>query len=467
MIRYTLLIVAIGFLSVYAWKDWYKALCGLIVLMAVVSYSEMPRAMFGIAGVSPFNFLFANVLASWLASFRKEGLKWDLPPKINLLLVAYLSILLVAIIRYGFTSSSLGPVYNYVQSTAPTTKDLLIDYFVNGIKWVLPACLLYSGCNSRERLKLGVLALMAMYLILALLVIKWMPLGLLTDGDALQRRAVRVLGREIGYFRTNLSVMFAGAFWVFIVARNYFSRRYSIPLGACAIIVLLAMFLTGGRGGYAAWIVVGLVFSFMKWRRYLILTPVLIIIIFSFVPSVQDRIFGSTEEVSENSVFDWDEETALSAVSAGRTQVWPRVVGEVSANPFIGHGFNGIVTSGVTLSLVVDYKITFFHPHNAYLQLLIDNGIVGTLPILLLFFVTLKTSWSLFNDHRFAEFSLAGGIAIAMVLSFLIAGMTGQSFYPEERSVGMWCAIALMARVAVQRNRNSARKADADSDWPD
>ncbi|MEJ2417339.1 MAG: hypothetical protein P8Y45_10495 [Exilibacterium sp.] len=37
------------------------------------------------------------------------------------------------------------------------------------------------------------------------------------------------------------------------------------------------------------------------------------------------------------------------------------------------------------------------------------------------------------------------------MMTLLVASLTGQSFYPEERSFGVWCAMGLMLRVYVER----------------
>jgi hypothetical protein len=47
----------------------------------------------------------------------------------------------------------------------------------------------------------------------------------------------------------------------------------------------------------------------------------------------------------------------------------------------------------------------------------------------------------------------AGGLAFAMTLSYMVAALGAETFYPREGTVGMWCFIALVMRVA----RDSAR----------
>jgi hypothetical protein len=63
-------VVALGLLvlglSIYTWKDRYKSLCGLIVLTAVLEHKDMPRAIFDVPGLNPWNLAFFIVLVPWV-----------------------------------------------------------------------------------------------------------------------------------------------------------------------------------------------------------------------------------------------------------------------------------------------------------------------------------------------------------------------------------------------------------------
>ncbi len=63
----TLYIVVAG-LSIYAWKDWFKSLCGLILLTAVMGRPDFPESIGGIQGLNLWNILFANVFLAWLTA---------------------------------------------------------------------------------------------------------------------------------------------------------------------------------------------------------------------------------------------------------------------------------------------------------------------------------------------------------------------------------------------------------------
>ena len=67
---FTLMVVG---LAIYAWKDWFKSLCGLIVMMAVIQHEDMPHMMMGIQGLNPWNLLMVSIALAWLASRRREG----------------------------------------------------------------------------------------------------------------------------------------------------------------------------------------------------------------------------------------------------------------------------------------------------------------------------------------------------------------------------------------------------------
>ena len=62
LIRLSLLYLVITGLAVYAWRDWFKALCGLILLMAVIQHPDMPKNLLGIQGLNPWNLLLMSVL---------------------------------------------------------------------------------------------------------------------------------------------------------------------------------------------------------------------------------------------------------------------------------------------------------------------------------------------------------------------------------------------------------------------
>jgi len=70
-IRVTVLYLLVAGLSIYAWKDWHRTLCGLIVMMAIIHHEDMPRMMFGIPGLNVWNALLGVIMVVWAFNRRR------------------------------------------------------------------------------------------------------------------------------------------------------------------------------------------------------------------------------------------------------------------------------------------------------------------------------------------------------------------------------------------------------------
>jgi len=102
------------------------------------------------------------------------------------------------------------------------------------------------------------------------------------------------------------------------------------------------------------------------------------------------------------------------------------------------------------------------HPHNAYLEMLLDSGLIGLLITLALYGTLAAWGGSLIRDRRHSEYMGVGAMGLALVLAQLVGALTGQSFWPHETTVGMWCAGGLLLRVWVQRSRLSDGALDSE-----
>jgi hypothetical protein len=200
MIRLALLYSFCALLAVYAWGDWYKSLCGLVLLIAVVEHPDMPKSMFGIQGLNPWNALLLIVVLAWARSRGEEGLSWDMPRHVTLLLLAYL-----AVVLWAFSRMMADP--NPAFREAFPVGYLVSEYLVNCVKWVVPGLLLFDGCRSRSRFTLALLSLLGVYLLLGLQVVRWIPPGVAVSGEELTARSLKILMNEVGFHRVNLSMM--------------------------------------------------------------------------------------------------------------------------------------------------------------------------------------------------------------------------------------------------------------------
>lgn len=442
-IRITALYIFVIGLSIYAWKDWFKSLCGLILLMAVIEHPDMPKSMFGIQGFNPWNVLFLAVFLAWLANRRREGLTWDMPRHMNVLLLMYLGVIVVGFMRAVFDRS-------YIEDYP--LKSLISEELINTIKWILPGVLLFDGCRTRKRIVMAVVCLLAMYFLLAVLVVRRIPPEAAFHGGWVMINARSKLDEELGIHSTELATVFSGACWGVMAVLPLIRRKcFRIVVLAAPGVFVFGLALLGGRAGYVAWGATGLVLCLLKWRKYLLLSPVVVLLLPAIFPGATARMltgFGQTDVAGQATVDD-------VAVTAGRTLFWPHIIDKISESPWVGYGRRGMQRSGLQEYLLKEYGASeaVAHPHNMYLQTLIDNGILGSIPIFLLFALMVIYSASLFRSNNRLLFSAVGGLALAFVFSHLINGLAAEHYYPREHTMGVWAAMFLMLRVYVEEKR--------------
>jgi O-antigen ligase len=451
--RIFVLYVLVLFLAVYAYRDWFRSLCGCILLMAVVEHPDFPTAVGGVQGMNPWNLAFANVVIAWARARRREGLVWDLPPYLGRMLLIYLFVILA-----GFLRCVLDPG----QITGHTLGDLFSEQLINTLKWPLPGLLLFDGCRARKRLNWAIISILGLYFLLAVQVVRWMAPAAGMGGAALTVLARKIIMNEVGLHPINLSMMLAGAFWATLATVALVRKTWQrIAVVAAALLMAYGQALTGGRMGYVTWGVVGLVFGLLRWRKSLLLAPVLVLIIATVVPSAVERMlqgFGERTASADNVTNDYE-------VTSGRTLIWPYVVEKIMAEPAFGYGRLAMNRTGVSDRLMRELGEAFPHPHNAYLEWLFDNGVAGFLLVMPLYAVILAQSLVLFRSRAGPAYAAVGGISLALVLALLVAALGSQTFYPREGAVGMWAAIGLMWRMTVQRERLTSPRPVPASAW--
>lgn len=440
MIRVLLVWIYVGVLSINAWRDWFTSACGLVLMVAAVQHPDMPRNIAGIQGLNPWNLLMLFTVVAWLMMRRRERLTWDMPRHVTGMLLVYLLVVLVAFARM-------------IVDREPYLADesfpfLISEYVINAVKWVVPGLMLFDGCRNRRRLTLAVLCVLAVYFLLAVQVIRWMPLSSATSGFSLMLRSRKIISSEIGFHAVNMSMLLSGGSWAVLAATPLLRRRWQKLAAVGAFFVIaLGQALTAGRMGYVTWGVVGLLLCFLRWRIYLWLLPLVPVLIMAVLPGTADRLlegFGARDVHGEAIADD-------QQITSGRTEVWPLVLEKIVRSPAIGHGRLGMRRTGLANYILETKREGFDHPHNAYLEWILDNGLIGFVLVMPFYAMMVWYAVRLFRDRGDPACAAVGGVALALLLALLVAAMGSQTFYPREGAVGMWCAIMLMLRVYVQR----------------
>lgn len=441
-LRITFAVVAVFALSLLAWRGkWHVAACALVVMMAFLERRDMPRTIFGIPGLNLWNCLCLNVTCAWLCWRAREGLRWSVPAGLR-----WPGLLYLFVVTSAFVRSFIDPT-PYSESGR---LGLLLDYLVNPLKFLLPGIILYDGTHCRQQTTTALAAIMLTYFLLAVMVIRSMGIDLNFSGDDLNNRAARVLARDTGYNRVDLSMMLAGASWaMFAFSRLRSAWWQKQLLWGAAGMILFAQTLTGGRTGYVTWAAVGLVLCLVRWRRLLLLLPVLMTLLVILVPGVSERLLHGFDS-RHGSILRREDNTEITS---GRSVIWPYVIRTISDSPWFGYGRAAMQRTGLEAWLATELNEPGFgHPHNAYLEILLDNGIVGLFCVLPLYAVMLRRALGLFGDSGDPIYTAVGGVTSALLLALLIASLGAQTLYPREGVVGMWAAIGLTLRAWEYRN---------------
>ncbi len=443
--RFYLIWLAFIFMSCYAWKNWFKSACFLLVSMAILERPDMPQSMLGITGFSPWNILFISIFMAML--FDRERKATLLPGKVKFYCFFFVLMIVVAGLRELDKLQILNEYLLLSGSQMTTKKAVIVDHFINTLKYFVPFFFFFYGAKDKEHVKYALIAVVGVSLILALQVIKVMPFGALASGHELEQVAIRKIDRDIGYYRSDLAVLFAGAAWAIYFAGTHFKQLYiRMACNFGFVLTVFAMGLTGGRIGIGAWLALCLVIAWFKMRKLILIGPLVIATGVTLFPPIQERFLQGLAN-------DGQGQADLTEVTSGRADIWPYVIDKIGDSLWIGYGRNGMQTTGLTRYLEEYLNKPFAHPHNAYLQLLMDSGLLLTIPVLMFFFLLTRYSFRLFRDKRNPIYLSVGGCSFALLFAHLVGSLGSQSFYPVASSVPFWCCAGMMLRLYVERDK--------------
>jgi len=404
----------------------------LLVLFAPLAPLEfMPHALFGVRGLNPFNSLFALAAASYvLASLlgreplvRGRTLVWP---------AAVFAVLILVL-----TLRSLAPVARVVAEVGfeTTPGGFFRDTVLRGWQFLLLGFLVAFESRGRED-ALRFLSLMAasaaifggFYLVVFFA--EWFRIGSI---DATRR----VVGKIVSLNVNRLAALFTIPMSLGLALYSAFparSHRRWFWLSIAALSFFVVVF-TFSRSGYAAAAFLLTAYLWHRSRPAAVLLPVLLLLLPMWLISpIFERIAYGLGTGSAN------------AILTGRLNgIWLPLLPDFFENPLLGQGryailFSTAAKSGVLWSGLND-------PHCAYLELLLDGGIVGLAGVLFFYAAALFAARKLYRASAdpFAR-RFSSGLSLAIV-AYAIGAATGLSFYPVHGNVFLWPAIGVLAAL--------------------
>jgi hypothetical protein len=408
----------------------------LFIVIMAMPFSNSPlfsHNLAGITGMKPFNLFVVGLVSFWFfkgGNLTKFSTKGDIK-------AAMLFYLYIVIFMFEFGRSFLN--YNVLAMRFPgdfptSSFSFLLSYCVKGLLFTFSFLYILQLIKTPREI----------FGVLIMLVVSFLFFGLFST-------LISYNVQTVGLLRNNLAAVF----------NDYFGMHYNsvatiIMLGAPIIfglalelgkryffllaITLLALVFAGSRGALGA---AGLSLLFVMFfstanskstGKLLILAFVTLSALVFLSSSIISFIIGSEAEVN----FD--------QISNGRwelmwTPLLTELVNKRSALIF-GYGFFGMVQSDAYI-----FARDFFqasHAHNAYINLLIDAGLIVLVPFLLIFYFLFKRALTV---GRILNSPIYYGL-LGSVVAYMVAAFSGRQFFPTLDNMMLFPIIALIVAYA-------------------
>jgi O-antigen ligase len=414
----------------------------LLVMLPASASTTFPHTLMQITGLNPLNLLFLATLGAYLIHGRL--MRRGAPPLVPVPLVALYIVPIALAGLNGMSHVREIPSFFYEIGTVSfyTGIQYLLATLVKPMVLVGVVIVIGAAAARSQKPERFILPIAISAWLFALIQIGFV----IMDGPSI---ATLALAEERGFYgplgmhandlgRLHL---FAFALLLFVWAdtkRPGMKLFLTLTLGLLGI----ALVLTFSRAALAGAVIVGALFLMWKFNaRSLSLALIAVVLA---------ALFGADALYSRMTLGFGQ---GADAVSAGRIDgIWLPLLPELAKSPVWGQGLNSILWS---FPMVTESMLRVGHPHSAYLEALLDMGIVG-LVVLLAFYAHVWKEFRALGVNASLSPELRGLFqgAAAALIAFLAACVVGSSLRPDAESAYLWIAIGLMYGL---RGRRPAR----------
>lgn len=426
------LFVGVSLLAcVFIMLDFRIGVTLLIVLMPISGSSLFPHDIAGITGLNPLNLLLLGTSASYF--MQRPGVmpaRQFLPPPLLWLYIIPISIAAL------LGASHVDAIPAYFRATGLIDFDSTGSYFrdqlFKPLLMVLFALLAGAALARTRRLESFLAPMLLSIWLMGLMSIIFVYLSGASFSEMASSQA-RQFFSPLGMHANDLGRCYAMAYslMLFTFAASKDNRLRMLLLASMAMVVL-ALMLTFSRGAFLGFVVVNILFLIS--RRQIITLLAGSLILAGLVLLLPGAVF---ERIGTG----WD--GGLNAISAGRIdEIWLPLLPEIWTNPLFGNGLGSILWSN---AMRAGRILEVTHPHNAYLQAVLDMGLVGLLLLFAYFIQVWKRFRRLFHDASLSPVrrGFYEGAAVGL-LGFLLTAFAGSSLAPVPEQSFLWLAIGMM-----------------------
>lgn len=416
----------------------------LVLMMPIAATAIMPRQLLGVTGANPFNLILAATLAS-LLMVKMFGRAPTMPVPWRLFTPL---LLLLAIGTYiGSSKISLIAPHYYLGSTSlyRTAGEYLRDDFVKPLfslvaVWIIGVSVARSKAPERWLTLVGWSVISLPLLVVA--AVLHSGLGLQELASPLARTVLSTTGLHANAFSVMLLPAFAAALFMLPTHQSRAARLFGVVVVGATLVALL---LTFSRAAFLGVLLVTAIFFFLRGNfRYIFFGCLFFAVVAVSLPNA--FVERATTGMASGRVGGSND-----ALTAGRVGgIWAPLVPEIGKHILLGDGVNSTLWSLPARQGVFQEG----HPHNAYLRLLMDHGLLG-IPLIGYFLLQV---WRLYRrlsvDERMTPTVRAyfKGTSVAYLV-FFIQCMSGSRLIFDVQQVFYWFAIAIGLGLEYAKSR--------------
>jgi len=403
----------------------------LLLLMLPISASDLfPHGMLGITGLNPLNLLVLATMGSYVIHGGLQRLVGALP--MPLLWLYMVPIILAGLNGMDDVKNIPSLMYELGTITYITPVQYLVQIVAKPMVMVAVAVLVGLGAVRSKKPERFIFALAAAAWLMALIqlgyvVLMGVPLATMaTPGERSFYDPIGIHANSLG--RLHLYAIALLAFVWAETKRPGLRLFLLITLG----VLSLALLLTFSRAAIAGAGFIGALFLMWKFNAKTAALAIVALMLIGLVVGdvVYSRLMLGVDQGAD-------------AMSAGRIDgIWLPLLPEVAKSPLWGHGLSSILWS---FPMQMGVMTPVGHAHSAYLQTLLDMGIIGLALVLGYYAHVWKGFRALGRDASLND-ELRGFFqgGIAALVAFFFTGMVGSTFTPNPESAYIWLAIGLM-----------------------
>jgi hypothetical protein len=247
--------------------------------------------------------------------------------------------------------------------------------------------------------------------------------GISLDRLVNYRSFLSALGMHSNQLAVVLNVSIACLLFYALECRAGFRRLWTMGV---VVYLSLMLLLTFSRGGYIGFVII-LVAYFAQYRdgKRLLLGLIVVSAAAFFIPdAVYDRVtLGVTHGSQED-------------LSSGRVDnLWLPLLPRVLESPLWGHGLIFVAHSGLPHFAA--------QAHNAWLDLLLDAGILGLVVVLGFYFSMVRSFWRAIDDEPLPQMKgFFRGASVGLV-ALLVQAFFDDRLFPNTPQLMFWMAYGL------------------------